>query len=57
MKALVDIRDGCNGEFEQYKVDENGDYILDSDGNKVLESVLRNEQNTDFKGFRITSPS
>ena len=29
MKALVDIRDGCNGEFEQYKVDENGDYILD----------------------------
>ena len=23
MKALVDIRDGCNGEFEQYKVDEN----------------------------------
>ena len=51
MKALVDIRDGCNGEFEQYKVDENGDYILDSDGNKVLESVLRNEQNTDFKGI------
>lgn len=51
IKTLVDIRDGCNGEFEQYAVDDNGDYVLDSDGNKVLESVLRNQQNTDYKGI------
>lgn len=50
MKALVDIRDGCNGEFEQYAVDANGDFVLDSDGNKVMESVLKNQQNTDYKG-------
>lgn len=51
MKSLVDIRDGCNGEFEQYAVDTNGDYVLDSDGNKILESVLKDQQNIDYKGI------
>ena len=51
LKALVDIRDGCNGEYEQYAVDENGDYVLDSDGNKIMESVLKDGQNTDYKGI------
>lgn len=51
IKTLVDIRDGCNGEFEQYAVDDDGNYILDSDGNKLMESVLRDGQNTDYKGI------
>lgn len=51
LKALVDVRDGCNGEFEQYKVDDSGAYVLDSDGNKVMESVLKDEQNINYKGI------
>lgn len=50
LKGLIDMRDGCNGEIEVYDVDENGDYVLDSEGNKQLTTKAQLEDNTEYKG-------
>lgn len=50
LKGLVDIRDGCNGAYEQVAVDENGNEITDSDGNRILETVTKEGSNVDYKG-------
>ena len=41
LKALVDIRDGCNGEIESVATNEDGSYKLDKDGNIITELILR----------------
>lgn len=51
LKGLIDIRDGCNGEIESYAVDEDGNYILDGDGNKTLATEAQLLNNTDYKGI------
>ena len=38
LKALVDIRDGCNGEIESVAANADGSYKLDDDGNRVTET-------------------
>ena len=50
LKGLVDIRDGCNGAYEQVAVDENGNEITDSDGNRILKTVTKEGSNVDYKG-------
>ncbi len=50
LRALVDIRDGCNGEIESYDIDDSGDYVTDSDGNKLLTTNDSPENNTEYKG-------
>ena len=39
LKALIDIRDGCNGEIESYAKNDDGTYKTDIDGNIVTEVV------------------
>ncbi|MGN0318268.1 MAG: flagellar hook-associated protein FlgK [Lachnospira sp.] len=51
LKGLVDIRDGCNGEIESYAVDENGNDILDSQGNYTTMTSAKAAENTSFKGI------
>ncbi len=51
LKGLVDIRDGCNGVYEQIAVDENGNEITDVDGNRILETVTKEGNNTNYKGI------
>ncbi|MDO5381210.1 MAG: flagellar hook-associated protein FlgK [Eubacteriales bacterium] len=50
LKALVDIRDGCNGEIESVSVDANGNYVEDHDGNIITETNALAEDNTIYKG-------
>ena len=38
LKALIDIRDGCNGEIESYAKNDDGTYKTDIDGNIVTET-------------------
>ena len=51
LRGLVDIRDGCNGEIEDYDLDANGDYVVDSDGNKLLSTTDHPLENTEYKGI------
>ncbi len=50
LRGLVDIRDGCNGEIESYDIDDAGDYVTDSDGNKLLTTNDSPDDNTEYKG-------
>lgn len=50
LKALVDIRDGCNGEIESYATNEDGSYKLDSDGNIVTSTTNQQDANINYKG-------
>lgn len=50
LRGLVDIRDGCNGEIESYEVDAAGDYVTDSDGNKLFTTNDSPDNNTEYKG-------
>lgn len=51
LKGLIEIRDGCNGEIESYAVDENGNDILDSQGNYTTATTPQATDNTSFKGI------
>ncbi len=51
LRALIDIRDGCNSQIEAYKKDADGNFITDSDGNKVYETQSSDIKNTDYKGI------
>ena len=50
LKGLLDIRDGCNGEIESIAQDDNGNYVTDSDGNKVMHTTPQPNKNTEYKG-------
>lgn len=50
LKALIDLRDGCNSQIESYKMDDNGNYILDSDGNKIYSLDIQADKNISYKG-------
>lgn len=50
LKALIDIRDGCNGEIETISVNEDGSYKLDNDGNIVTETNPQSNDNINYKG-------
>lgn len=50
LKGLIDVRDGCNGEIERIAVDTSGNYITDSDGNQIMETIVQPERNTEYKG-------
>jgi flagellar hook-associated protein 1 FlgK len=51
LKALVDIRDGGNGQNEIYNKDVSGNYVLDADGNKTLTTVaVAADSTTSYKG-------
>ena len=50
LKALIDIRDGCNGEIETISVNEDGSYKLDNDGNIVTETNPQFNDNVNYKG-------
>ena len=51
LKALIDIRDGCNGETEVLATDEDGNYLTDSDGNYYMTMQESPEKDTSFKGI------
>ena len=51
LKALVDIRDGCNGEIESVATDADGSYKLDDDGNRVTETNPQASANVNYKGI------
>ena len=51
LKALVDIRDGCNGEIESVATNEDGSYKLDKDGNIITETNPQAEDNVNYKGI------
>lgn len=57
LKALLDVRDGCNNALELNEVvtDENGDIQYDEDGNIMRKLVIEHEPvdtpNTDYKGI------
>ena len=51
LKALVDIRDGCNGEIESVATDADGSYKLDDDGNRVTETNPQASSNVNYKGI------
>lgn len=51
LKALVDIRDGCNGEIESVAANEDGSYKLDDDGNRVTETNPQASSNVNYKGI------
>ena len=50
LKGLLDIRDGCNGEIERIAVDDDGNYITNSDGNKTMQTIAQPDKNTEYKG-------
>lgn len=50
LKGLLDIRDGCNGEIESISQDNDGNYITDSDGNKIMQTTPQPNKNTEYKG-------
>lgn len=50
LRGLIDIRDGCNGEIESYSMDDAGNYMTDSDGNRIFETNDSPDNNTEFKG-------
>jgi flagellar hook-associated protein 1 FlgK len=50
IKALIDIRDGCNNCIEGYATDDDGNYLTDADGNYYLETRTQSEYNTEYKG-------
>lgn len=55
LRALIDLRDGCNGEIEQYAnvTDASGNtsYKTDADGNILTETINMPKDNTSFKGI------
>jgi flagellar hook-associated protein 1 FlgK len=51
LRALVDIRDGCNNCIEGYATDDAGNYLTDADGNYYLETQTQTEYNTEYKGI------
>lgn len=50
LKGLIDVRDGCNGGYEQIAVDADGNEVTDSDGNRTLEVVTKEGSNVNYKG-------
>ena len=54
LKALIDLRDGCNGEIEKYATttDANGNevYERDADGNILTDTQSQVDNNTQYKG-------
>ena len=50
LKALIDIRDGCNGEIESYAKNDDGTYKTDIDGNIVTETNAQAGENINYKG-------
>lgn len=50
LKGLIDVRDGCNGGYEQIAVDADGNEVTDSDGNRTLEVVTKEGSNINYKG-------
>lgn len=50
LRGLIDIRDGCNGEIESVAKDAGGNFILGSEGNKLLETNDSPLNNTEYKG-------
>ena len=53
LKALIDIRDGCNGEIESYAKNDDGTYKTDIDGNIVTETNAQAGENINYKGVHI----
>lgn len=51
LKALVDIRDGCNGEIESLATNADGSYKLDNDGNIITETNPKADSNVNYKGI------
>ena len=50
LKGLIDVRDGCNGGYEQIAVDADGNEVTDSEGNRTLEVVTKEGSNINYKG-------
>lgn len=50
LRGLIDIRDGCNGQIEAHKVDDDGNAVVDSDGNQLLATTAQEKDNTEYKG-------
>jgi len=51
LRGLIDFRDGCNGEIESIAKDDTGNFILDSDGNKMMATTAVSSANTEYKGI------
>ena len=50
LKALVDVRDGCNECVEEVQRDAAGNVVTDAQGNPLMTETAKPVNNTDFKG-------